>query len=248
MSGIVNDAKGCLEMDANDRQLISNMFERMQNVQGLQVDTDAEAFIHDCMRQNPNSPYLLVQSVLVQEQALQQADTRIKELEKKVAEQAAQAEKSAQNKGSFTAPRTSAGFGGRPGAASSVPQTGAAPWQSAPPTPHQRAENRQAGGGGFMAQAMTTAAGVAGGMLLASGISSLMSGGSSSAEAATPTADEAAATDTPADNATEQQAADTSQPEPAQEDTAVQDASTDDGGFFGDWGGGDSFGGDDFEI
>lgn len=231
-------------MDVEDRQLIGGMFERMHNVQGLQKDAEAEAFINECMRHNPDSAYMLVQSVLVQEQALQKADARVKALEAKVAElETGNAQLSAAPaaaKSSFAGARNLTGFGRNNG---SVPAAGQAPWNRAANQDYQAPANRPAGGG-FMAQAMTTAAGVAGGMLLASGISSLFSSGNS-AMAATPA--DAAQSDANAANTTaaEQPATDTSQTEPApQEEPAMQDAGNDDGSFFGDWGGG----GGDFEI
>jgi hypothetical protein len=259
------DEDGCA-MNADDRQLINGLFERMRNVGALDKDHDAEAFIHDSMRQNPDSPYLLVQSVLVQEQALQRADERIKALEAELAEKSAPAgaqpaawetSRPASGSGSYVGPRSSAGFGGGNGAAasavSSVPAAGRAPWQSsqrpgagqgagAGAGQGRGAEQRQAGGG-FMAQAMTTAAGVAGGMLLASGISSLFSG-SGSASAATPTATETATDSSNATSGSEQpQQADAVDQAPSGEDqSAVQDASYEDDGGWGDWGGDDDWG------
>ena len=60
-------------MNHDDRQMIADLFERMRSVQNLDKDGDAEAFIHQSMRENGDSPYLLVQSVLAQEVALQEA-------------------------------------------------------------------------------------------------------------------------------------------------------------------------------
>ena len=69
----------------DERQMIADLFERMKSVQNLDKDGDAEAFIHQSMRENGDSPYLLVQSVLAQEVALQEAGRRIEELEAQVA-------------------------------------------------------------------------------------------------------------------------------------------------------------------
>ncbi|HFB2047682.1 MAG: DUF2076 domain-containing protein [Hyphomicrobiaceae bacterium] len=234
-------------MDANDRKLISDMFKRMQNVQSVQVDKEAEEFIHNCMRQNPTSPYLLVQSVLVQEQALKKADERIQILEREVAQRS---EKHTSNKKSFFGRGGVPAFGAKNRNVSSVPQSGSTPWQPATQQFERQDGRRQtSGGSGFMAQAMTTAAGVAGGMLLASGISSLISGASSPATAATPSeANEPDVTD----NATEQIGTDNSfeNTEAPEQDVALQDATNDEGSSFADWGGGDDmWGGDsDFEI
>ncbi len=257
-------------MNADDRDLISGLFARMGNVGALDKDREAEDFIHRQMRENPDAPYLLVQSVLVQEQALQKADARIKELEARVCElEAAPKEPStvasvAGGTGaSYVAPRASSGFGktgngvgGDARAASAVPPVGRAGVENVRPQ-GERANGASRGqpdgsraGGGFMAQAMTTAAGVAGGMLLASGISSLL-GGTASAASNTATTDTATTTDTQSDTdnaATASQ--DQGQSDTVQSDNdgaqaeAHQDAAYDDGdGGWGDWGGGDDWGG-----
>lgn len=227
-------------MDADDRALISGLFDRMKHVGALEKDRDADTLINDSMRRNPDSPYLLVQSVLVQEQALQQADARIRELESRVADLEAgdaagpaTADAQAAARGPLTAPRKSAGFAsGRSAQATSVPI-------SQPPERH-----RPAAAGGFMAQAMTTAAGVAGGMLLASGIQSLFSGSSQASEATADTAQTgdgvAAATETAA---ADQQASEAAQtPDPQSDNDALHDAAAEGDGWedWGDddWGGG----------
>ncbi len=216
-------------MNANEQDLIRGLFDRMSAMGAIDKDPAADALIQDGVMRNPQAAYLLVQSVLVQEQALQAADARIKELEGKVAA----LEKPAPQ--ASAAPRASAGFGGAASAgATSVPAAGsgrtsagfgqgaglaAAPVASpanagSGPGRNARADANRPAGGGFMAQAMTTAAGVAGGMLLASGISSLFSSGSAeaasgseSAEAPTETANAEQQTEAPAEPSAEEAAA-----------------------------------------
>lgn len=173
-------------MTPEERQLIQDLFDRMRSYGAPEKDREAEDLIYRAVRANPDAPYLLVQSVLVQEQALQQADQRMRELEERVRELEGQGQ-----------PRRSGGFLGgispwgrsEPArGASSVPQVGARagqpayggetrPWAQGP-------QQAPAAGGGFMRTALSAAAGVAGGMLLADGIRSMMGGGS--AHAATP--------------------------------------------------------------
>lgn len=221
-------------MNVEERKLISGLFDRMQGMKGIEKDAEAAALIEREAAANSDAVYLLTQSVLVQEQALQKANARIQELE------AAEETSGSPNSATSASPRKSAGFG-QP-STTSVPTTGGASQSSgftpsaARPGASSSEGNRGLGGGGFMGQAMTTAAGVAGGMLLANGISSLFSGSSSSANAAeTSTAEATPASDQTADNS-EQAAA---------EDANVENASADadDGGWFGgdDWG---DFGGD----
>lgn len=68
-------------MTPDERQLISGLFDRMRDNRPADKDRDAERFINDAMRQTPDAAYLLVQSVLAQEHYLQQAGSRIEELE-----------------------------------------------------------------------------------------------------------------------------------------------------------------------
>jgi uncharacterized protein len=147
-------------MQSQERELITGLFGRLQPFETQPRDNEAEALIKDLAARQPAAPYLLVQTVLVQEQALKAAQERIAELEAKAG----------------AAPAASSGFLG------SAPKIGpwgapAAPPASVPSTrsPLQAAvAPQQGGGGGFLRTAMATAAGVAGGALLFEGIRSLM--------------------------------------------------------------------------
>jgi hypothetical protein len=146
-------------MQSQERELITGLFGRLQPFESQPRDGEAEALIKESVARQPAAPYLLVQTVLVQEQALKAAQERIAELEAKAG----------------AAPAAS-GFLG------SAPKIGpwgapAAPPASVPSTrsPLQAAVAPQQGvGGGFLRSAMATAAGVAGGALLFEGIRSLM--------------------------------------------------------------------------
>jgi hypothetical protein len=172
-------------MNSDERQLITDLFQRMRDYGAPEKDRDAEILINQQLRANPDAAYMLVQSVLVQEQGLEAANGRIQELEEQLR--------------SVEAPRgqRSGGFldgfwGGRRSEEprSSVPQVGSratpsaydsrgdgrSPWgQSAPPPQAQPAP--AASGGGFMRSALTTAAGVAGGLLVADGLRNMLGGG-----------------------------------------------------------------------
>ena len=148
-------------MQSQERELITGLFGRLQPFESQPRDGEAEALISDFIARQPAAPYLLVQTVLVQEQALKAAQERIAELEAKANANAAPA---------------SPGF---LGSAPRIGPWGAQPAQAAPPpstrSPLQAAVAPQAaGGGGFLRTAMMTAAGVAGGALLFEGIRSLM--------------------------------------------------------------------------
>jgi uncharacterized protein len=149
-------------MQSQERDLIAGLFGRLQQFESQPRDPEAEALIRDFVARQPASPYLLVQTVLVQEQALKAAQERIAELEAKAG---------------GAAPAASGFLGSAPriGPWGSQPQA-AAPQAPVPSTrsPLQAAVAPQQAGGGFLRSAMATAAGVAGGAMLFEGIRGLM--------------------------------------------------------------------------
>ncbi len=147
--------------------MITGLFGRLQQFEAQPRDGEAEALIREQVTRQPAAPYLLVQTVLVQEEALKAAQARIAELEAKAGAAPAAA--------GFLGNAPRLGPWGAP-AAASAPAAGA-PRPSVPSTrsPLQAAVAPQQGGG-FLRTAMATAAGVAGGALLYEGIRSLMGG------------------------------------------------------------------------
>jgi uncharacterized protein len=166
-------------MQSQERELITGLFGRLQQFESQPRDPEAESLIAESVARQPAAPYLLVQTVLVQEQALKAAQERLTELEAKV----------------NAAPAATASFlGSAPkigpwgSQAGSVSPAQAAP-ASVPSTrsPLQAAVAPQPAGGGFLRTAMATAAGVAGGALLFEGIRGMMGHNpGSTAQAGTP--------------------------------------------------------------
>lgn len=153
-------------MQSQERELISGLFGRLQPFEAQPRDSEAEAMIKESIARQPAAPYLLVQTVLVQEQALKAAQERIAELEARVGAATPAASGflgSAPKIGPWGAAQPAALDAARP----SVPST-RSPLQAAV------APQQGGGGGGFLRSAMATAAGVAGGALLFEGIRSLM--------------------------------------------------------------------------
>lgn len=74
-------------MQQQERDLISGLFDRLKPFESQPRDNEVEQFIWDRASKQPASAYLLVQTVLVQEQALKAAQDRIAELEAKAAPQ-----------------------------------------------------------------------------------------------------------------------------------------------------------------
>src|SRR5262245_7998465 len=176
-------------MNADERQLITQLFERMRNYGAPEKDREAEALINQSVRANPDAIYMLVQSVLVQEQALEAANARLRDLEEQLRSMEGGDRSRSGRSGGFLS-----GYWGSRAAEeprSSVPQVGSratstaygsrdegrAPWTQSPPPPQAPAAQPAPSGGGFMRSALATAAGVAGGVLVADSIRNMLGGG-----------------------------------------------------------------------
>jgi uncharacterized protein len=68
-------------MTPQERQLVDDLFDRLAKVEGAPRDPDAAGAIQDGLRKAPNAIYALVQTVLLQDEALKRASLRIEELE-----------------------------------------------------------------------------------------------------------------------------------------------------------------------
>ena len=68
-------------MTPQERQLVDELFDRLSQVESAPRDPDASNAIAQGSRKAPNAVYALVQTVLVQDEALKQAHHRIEELE-----------------------------------------------------------------------------------------------------------------------------------------------------------------------
>jgi uncharacterized protein len=227
-------------MTPEERQLIAGLFDRMRSFGSPDKDREAEALISQSVRAMPDAPYMLVQSVLVQEHALQEAGNRIQDLEEQVrALQGSQARQ--QGSGSFLGGLFGGGARSEAARTASVPSIGSragqTPWGGQPQAqqgmpPPQAAP---AAGGGFLRSAMATAAGVAGGMLLADSIRNMMGGaGAGQAHAAKASSDQAAA-----DKAEPASQKEPLYDQPDQHDRSTYDEPSDAGWDSGGFGGGD---------
>src|SRR5262245_57404559 len=68
-------------MTPQERQLVADLFERLAELENEPRDAEAEQAIREGLGKAPHAIYALVQNVLVQDEALQEADARIRELE-----------------------------------------------------------------------------------------------------------------------------------------------------------------------
>ncbi len=234
-------------MTPQEREMITGLFDRMRSYGTPQKDREAETVINEGVRSTPDAGYMLVQSVLVQEHALQEAGKRIKDLEEQVRTLRNAGQERAPESGSFLGglfgggrPASQPGpgsvpvIGSRAPAPSAYDQDQQRPWSQSPP--QQQAS--PPAGGGFLRSAMATAAGVAGGMLAAGAIRDLMGGTANSNNANSPAATNASSEQAQQDREQDarQDASDTEQARQDQEQDALQDASDDDSSW-GDSGG-----------
>jgi hypothetical protein len=74
-------------MTPQERQLVDDLFDRLSRMESAPRDPDATAAITQGLRTAPNAVYALVQTVLVQDEALRRANGRIQELEAAAAPQ-----------------------------------------------------------------------------------------------------------------------------------------------------------------
>jgi len=173
-------------MTPQERDLVTALLSRLAQQGAQPKDADADALIRRAMAEQPDAPYYLVQTVLVQDMALRNAESRIAELERQLAQAKAAPAPQEQPQSSFLAgasrgsvPSAGAWTRSPPGAAlvwsqssgAGAPAYGSAPSSAAPVS---GAPSLMPGAGsGFLRQAATTAAGIAGGALLFQGIQSL---------------------------------------------------------------------------
>jgi hypothetical protein len=128
-------------MTPQERQLVDELFDRLAKVESAPRDPDAVAAIQDGLRKAPNAIYALVQTVLLQDEALKRANARIQELEQ------AHAPEQSQSGGGFLDSMRDAVFGNQRGSVPNVP----------PPAPNRPVWNsgqvlQQSPGGGHYDQ------------------------------------------------------------------------------------------------
>ena len=68
-------------MTPQERQLIDDLFDRLARLENAPRDPEAMSAIMQGLRKAPNAVYALVQTTLLQDEALKRANARIQELE-----------------------------------------------------------------------------------------------------------------------------------------------------------------------
>jgi uncharacterized protein len=176
-------------MTPQETGLVTELFDRLAKLESAPRDAGAERAIAEGLQRAPHAIYALVQTTLLQDEALKRANARIEELQAQA--EGAGAPEPEQQPASFLDTMRTA-LGGAP-ARGSVPRVRAAapggdpqepqanfqsqgqPQPGYPPqTPPGYPPGAPAGGGGsFLGTAASAAAGVVGGALLLDGIRSM---------------------------------------------------------------------------
>jgi hypothetical protein len=184
-------------MSPEEAKLLAGLFERIKANANAPRDQEAENFIAEQVKAQPEAPYLLAQTVIVQDFALRSASEKIQQLEGRLREAESQSKPSSGGFlgglfGGAAAPQPPPPRPAPPPQGYAPPQGG--PWGAAPPQGYGQPGYGPPGGapggfgqggfggapapgGGFLKGALGTAAGVAGGVLLADSIRGLFHGG-----------------------------------------------------------------------
>ena len=167
-------------MTPQEQAMLNDLIGRVQQTQLTEKDPEAEQLLNGTLGRNPDSLYILAQTVLVQKYALEQAQAQINQLRQQ-SQQVIQPTKSGSFLGNLLGhheapppppPPPAPGYGAPPSQQYSQPWT-PVPSYGAPPPP---SGGGMFGGGSFLRSAATTAAGVAAGALAFEGVESLMHG------------------------------------------------------------------------
>ena len=165
-------------MTPQEQALVDELFDRLASVENAPRDPEAERVIANGLRRAPHAVYALVQTALVQDEALKRANARMEELEAQLG-----GGPQVQQQGSFLDSMREAVLGKReprgsvPSVRSPAAQTspmGPPPYEQGHGYPPQMPTGPAFGSGGsFLGTAASTAAGVIGGALLMDGIRSM---------------------------------------------------------------------------
>lgn len=174
-------------MTPQERQLIDDLFDKLARVEATPRDAGAERAIAEASQRAPHALYALVQTVLVQDEALKQAEARIRELS---------GEGEAPAGGGFldSMRNTLSGRGSVPSVRAGTPDSrwntgGALAQVQQPASPFNAQPQGQGGGPSFLGTAAATAAGVIGGSLLFNALGGMFGGHNSGSASASTMAD-----------------------------------------------------------
>jgi hypothetical protein len=149
-------------MTPQEQQMLQSLIQRVNQTRLQEKDFDAEEMLQQTLGRNPDALYILAQTVLVQQYALDQAQRQLEQLR----------QQQPQRSTSFLGGLLGREETSRPAPPPPPPSSYASPQYA--PAPNYGCSGPQSGG--FLRGAMQTAAGVAAGALAFEGIESLMHG------------------------------------------------------------------------
>jgi len=181
----ISQTAGGLAVTPQEEQLLNSLVEKINQTQLQEKDADAEALLNRALGNNPDALYILAQTVLVQNIALDQAKAQVAQLQQQLQQTRQQPAHSVSFLGSLLGHRDPAPPPPQP--TYLPPQQGYAPPQQqgyAPPPPPPQGFDPQyaqpqyvpAGQPSFLRGAMQTAAGVAAGALAFEGVEAVLHG------------------------------------------------------------------------
>jgi hypothetical protein len=163
-------------MTTQEEQMLQDLTDRVNNTQLSEKDPEAEQFLQKTLSRNPDALYILAQTILVQQYALDQAQKQLADLRAQL-DQLRQQQQQPKHATSFLG-----NLLGRDDAPSAPPpppqptQPQFTPVPSYPAPAYGAPQYAAPQSGGFLRSAAQTAAGVAAGALAFQGIESLMHG------------------------------------------------------------------------
>jgi uncharacterized protein len=172
-------------MTPEERNQVTDLFDRLAALEDNPRDREADRLIQDGLRRAPNATYALVQTALIQDEALKRADVRIRELEAQLGvggepprqggflenmRDSVFGRRDAPRQGSVPTVRP----GGEPMGTPPGYRTEAQPMAQQPMSQQPMAQPSP--GGSFLGTAAAAAVGVVGGALLADSIRGMMTG------------------------------------------------------------------------
>lgn len=159
-------------MTPTERSLVIDLFDRLAEAENAERDPEAERVIRDGLRRAPNAVYTLVQTVLVQDDALKRADARIRDFETQL-DQEPQRPRSGSFLGMREAPTERRGSG--PTAPPrDEPAAAGADYRGPSSQPMSAGPGSSKPGGSFLGTAAAAAAGMIGGSLMLDSIRGML--------------------------------------------------------------------------
>jgi uncharacterized protein len=165
-------------MTPQEESMLKDLIGRVEQTQLTEKDPEAEQLLNQRLGRNPNALYILAQTVLVQNYALEQAQAQLNQLRQQTQALQQQPARTTSFLGNLLGHRDPAppppppqpGYGASPYGQpwNQVPAYQGPAYGQPPPAP--------GGGSSFLRTAATTAAGVAAGALAFQGIESLLGG------------------------------------------------------------------------